>query len=171
MEKFLPEGLRLAFSSKKASSRYSTFYLSASYTLFLLLATQLSAIVIIMLCMGRPAKTKQPDYGVHLASLRNAASMSQQQLAERVGVRQATIAAWEHSPTPPRGEFLLPLSEALSVSIEELLNITPKKSARHRGPSSKLESLCEQAAKLPRRRQQRITRLLEAMIAEEAQAS
>ena len=121
--------------------------------------------------MGRPAKTKQPDYGVHLASLRNAASMSQQQLAERVGVRQATIAAWEHSPTPPRGEFLLPLSEALSVSIEELLNITPKKSARHRGPSSKLESLCEQAAKLPRRRQQRITRLLEAMIAEEAQAS
>ena len=121
--------------------------------------------------MGRPARTEQPEYGAHLASLRNAASLSQQQLADIVGVRQATVAAWERSPTPPRGEFLMPLSEALKVPLEELLKTGTKKAAKHRGPESKLESLISDITRLPKRRQQRITSVLEALIAEEAKAS
>ncbi|MFD2304864.1 helix-turn-helix transcriptional regulator [Roseibacillus ishigakijimensis] len=121
--------------------------------------------------MARPAKTQQPDYGAHLASLRHAASLSQQQVADLVGVRQATVAAWERSATPPRGEFLVPLSETLAVSLEVLLQADKRKSARHRGPASKLENLVAQATQLPRRRQQRIASLLEALIAEEAKAS
>ncbi len=39
--------------------------------------------------------------------------------------------------------------------------------ARHRGPSSKLEELVDQAAKLPKRRQGRIASVLEAIIAQE----
>ena len=121
--------------------------------------------------MGRPARTEQPEYGAHFAALRNAASLSQQQLADIVGVRQATVAAWERSPTPPRGEFLLPLSEALHVSLEELLKNGSKRTAKHRGPASKLESLVADITKLPKRRQQRITSVLEALVAEEAKAS
>jgi len=124
-----------------------------------------------MFDMGRPAKSEQPEYGSHLASLRKAAALSQQQLADIVGVRQATVAAWERSATPPRGEFLVALSEALGVSLEELLKSKGKKAARHRGPSSKLESLLEEVAKLPRRRQQRITSVLEAMLAQETAGS
>jgi len=121
-----------------------------------------------MIDMGRPAKTKQPEYGCHLASLRKAISLSQQQLADKVSVRQATVAAWERSATPPRGEFLVPLSHALGVSLEELLMTDLKKPARHRGPSSKLENLIDEVSKLPKRRQQRITSLLEAMVTQEA---
>lgn len=120
-----------------------------------------------MLSMARPAKSEQPEYGLHLASLRKAASLSQQQLADTVGVRQATVAAWERSATPPRGEFLVPLSEALGVSLEELLKTKARKAAKHRGPASKLEALVAEASKLPRRRQQRIASLLEAMISQE----
>ncbi len=118
--------------------------------------------------MGRPAKTDQPEYGCHLTALRKAASLSQQQLADIVGVRQATVAAWERSPTPPRGEFVVPVSEALGITLEELLNVTAKKTARHRGPSSKFESLIDEVAKLPKRRQQRITTLLQAMVSQES---
>lgn len=120
-----------------------------------------------MLDMGRPAKTAQPEYGAHLAKLRNASSLSQQQLADIIGVRQATVAAWERSPTPPRGEFLLPLSEALGVTLEQLLACGAK-SPNKRGPASKLDSLVSDIIRLPRRRQQRITRMIEALIAQEA---
>lgn len=121
--------------------------------------------------MGRPARTEQPEYGAHLAALRHAASLSQQQLADIVGVRQATVAAWERSDSPPRGEFLLPLSEALHVSLEELLKSGAKRTPKHRGPTSKLEALVADIARLPKRRQQRITGVLEALIAEEAKAA
>ena len=121
-----------------------------------------------MFDMGRPAKSEQPEYGCHLASLRKAFSISQQQLADMVGVRQATVAAWERSATPPRGEFLVPLSQALGTTLEELLQSSSKKTARHRGPSSKLETLIDEVGKLPKRRQQRITSLLEAMVAQES---
>lgn len=127
--------------------------------------------IVTMLDMGRPARTEQPEYGAHFAAIRNAASLSQQQLADIVGVRQATVAAWERSPTPPRGEFLIPLSEALKVPLEELLKTGIKKTAKHRGPASKLESLIDDIARLPKRRQQRITNVLEALVAEEAKAS
>lgn len=123
-----------------------------------------------MLDMGRPAKTAQPEYGAHLAKLRNAASLSQQQLADIVGVRQATVAAWERSPTPPRGEFLLPLSDALGVNLEQLLACNAK-SPNKRGPASKLDALVSDISKMPRRRQQRITRMIEALVAQEAEAS
>lgn len=156
---------------KIASSLILGFYPHKSYTLSLLPATQLYGIVVIMTSMARPAKTEQPDYGAHLASLRHTASLSQQQVADLVGVRQATVAAWERSATPPRGEFLVPLSETLGVSLEVLLRANEGKTAKHRGPASKLETLITEATQLPRRRQQRIASLLEAMIAEEAKAS
>jgi transcriptional regulator with XRE-family HTH domain len=156
---------------KNASSSDSSFYSNRSYTLSLLPASQLCGIIVTMHDMGRPAKNEQPEYGMHLAALRNAASLSQQQLANIIGVRQATVAAWERSPTPPRGEFLLPLSDALKVSIEELLKADAKRTAKHRGPASKLELLLSDITRLPKRRQQRITSLLEALITEEAKAS
>lgn len=117
--------------------------------------------------MGRPAKTPQPDYGRHLAELRNAASLSQAQLAEQLNVRQATVAAWERSERPPRGEFVVPLADALGVSLDTLLRKSGK-AARHRGPASRLEELLDQASQLPKRRQSRIAAVLEAVIAQES---
>ena len=123
--------------------------------------------------MGRPAKTPQPEYGKHLAALRNAANLSQQQLGEALGVRQATVAAWERSGRPPRGELLVPLADALGVSLDTLLR-GDESAPKHRGPASRLEELVEEVGRLPKRRQSRITSVLEAVVAQEtaeAQAS
>ena len=119
--------------------------------------------------MGRPAKTPQPAYGRHLAELRKAAGLSQQQLANRMEVRQSTVASWERSANPPKGEFIVPLAKLLKVSLDVLLQAEGGTSpARHRGPASNLETLVEQVSTLPRRRQQRIAGVLESLLAQEA---
>jgi transcriptional regulator with XRE-family HTH domain len=122
--------------------------------------------------MGRPAKTEAPAYGKHLASLRVAAALSQQQVADSVGVRQSTVATWERSSRPPKGDLLPLLAETLGVEISVLIQCKDSSAAkRHRGPASRLEKLVDEASKLPRRRQKRIADTLEALIQQEAQAS
>ena len=121
--------------------------------------------------MARPALSKPSVYGLHLATLRQAAGLTQQQLADAVGVKQSNIAFWERAAKPPRGEVLPALAKALGVSIDELLAVSASGQKPHRGPASRLEKLVEEATKLPRRRQQRIADTLEALIAQEAKAS
>lgn len=120
--------------------------------------------------MARPALTAPAAYGAHLASLRQAAGLTQQQLADAVGVKQSNIAFWERAAKPPRGEVLPALASALGVTIDQLLAVSPSNSNGRRGPASRLERLMEQAAQLPRRRQQRIADTLEALLAQEAKS-
>jgi transcriptional regulator with XRE-family HTH domain len=122
--------------------------------------------------MGRPAKTDAPAYGKFLADLRTASGLSQQQVAEKVGVRQSTVATWERSPRPPKGDLLPGLAKVLGVDLQTLIQCDELKTTTiRRGPISRFEKLVEEATKLPRRRQQRIADTLEALIAQEAKAS
>jgi transcriptional regulator with XRE-family HTH domain len=72
--------------------------------------------------MGRKLTKPRPKLGAHLMALRINAGWSQEELAQRVGVPQQTIAFWEQSDKPPRAEVLPQLAEALDVSIEALLS-------------------------------------------------
>ena len=122
-----------------------------------------------LLCspMGRTAKSQQPSYGKHLADLRKAANLTQSQLAKLAGVRQSNIAFWEHSEKPPRGEVLPLLAKALGVDVQTLL-MMPKQNSKHRGPASRLEKLVAEVTHLPRRKQQKIADILEALIDQDA---
>ena len=119
--------------------------------------------------MGRPAKSPQPAYGRHLASLRQAAGFSQQELADKIGTRQSTIASWERAAKPPKGEFLRILAKTLGVSADLLLQM--EQLQKHPGPASKIERLFHEVSSLPRRRQERIATVVQALLSEEAQAS
>jgi transcriptional regulator with XRE-family HTH domain len=122
--------------------------------------------------MGRPAKTEAPAYGTHLATLRATVGLSQQQVAEAVGVRQSTVATWERSARPPKGDILPALAKILGVDLQTLIQCDePKAAPNRRGPSSRFEKLMDEATKLPRRRQQRIADTLEALLAQESKAS
>jgi transcriptional regulator with XRE-family HTH domain len=121
-----------------------------------------------MSSMGRPSKSPQPAYGRHLAGLRKVAGLSQQRLAQTLGVRQSTVASWEQSPNPPKGEVLPALAAALKVSLDTLLGVqAAPRTARHRGPASQFEQILDKVNQLPRRRQQRIAKTLEALVAQE----
>lgn len=118
--------------------------------------------------MGRPAKTPRSQIGQHLVALREAAGLSQQQLAEAVGVQQSNIAFWERSPKPPRGEVLPQLAQALGVSIDELLNVQPvKRSKSQPGPEGRLQKVFDQVAKLPRRQQTKVAEFVEAFVSQQ----
>ena len=120
--------------------------------------------------MGRPAQTPRPAYGQHLAELREAVGLTQQQLAEKLGVPQSNITFWERSEKPPRGEVLPKLAAALNVSADQLLGLTPPK-PKKQAAKGRLQQVFEEASKLPRRQQQKIAEVVEALIAQHAKAA
>lgn len=117
---------------------------------------------------GRPTTRERTAFGQRLHTLREQAGLSQQQLAERLGLTQRAYAHWERNPVALRPEQLLSLADALNVSVDDLVgtNGTRKRGA---GPTGKMKKLFEAASRLPRSQQQKITALLEPFIAHHAQ--
>ncbi|WP_238364308.1 transcriptional regulator [Mesobacterium pallidum] len=60
-------------------------------------------------------------FGDRLAAARDAAKLSQAQLARRLGVRVSTLRGWEEDRTEPRANRLSMLAGFLNVSIVWLL--------------------------------------------------
>ncbi len=52
---------------------------------------------------------------------RIAAGLSQEQLAEKVGVSQGAVAQWESGVTHPSFKVLKPLAGALKITLDELV--------------------------------------------------
>ncbi|MGH8021011.1 MAG: helix-turn-helix domain-containing protein [Opitutaceae bacterium] len=117
--------------------------------------------------MGRPATKPRSDYGRHLVALREAAGITQQQLAAKLGVHHSNIAFWERATNPPRGEVLPKLAEALGVSADELLRVAPTKPKRA-APKGRLSDVFAQASKLPKRQQAKLAEFVQLFLAQNA---
>jgi hypothetical protein len=59
------------------------------------------------------------------------------------------------------------LAEALNVGVQALFLMDQSDPQKHRGPSSRFEKLLEEVSKLPRRKQQIIADVVEALITKE----
>jgi len=92
------------------------------------------------------------------------AGLSQQQLADKIGLTQRAYAYWERHPVALRPDQLLSLAQALNVSVDDLVGTNGTKK-RGTGPAGRMRQLFEAASRLPRSQQQKITALLEAFIA------
>ena len=116
---------------------------------------------------GRPAKKERTPFGQRLHALREQAGLSQQQLADRIGLTQRAYAYWERHPVALRPDQLLKVAEALNVSVEDLVgsNGTRKRGS---GPTGKMRQLFEAASRLPRNQQQKIAAIIEPFIAHHA---
>ena len=64
---------------------------------------------------------KNTQVGARIAALRKARGLTQEQLAERLHVTRQAVSSWETANSYPDVEMLAVLSEALEVSIEELI--------------------------------------------------
>lgn len=72
-----------------------------------------------------PTDWYSPDaatFGDRVAAARDAAGMSQQVLARRLGIRLATLRAWENDTSEPRANRLSILAGLLNVSMMWLIN-------------------------------------------------
>lgn len=104
-------------------------------------------------------------FGPHLAELRRAAGLSQNDLAAKLGEPQSNISFWERSDKPPRGAVLPDLAKALHVSVDNLLGVSKPKP---KPPIAKgrLQRVFESASKLPRRQQEKVAEFVEAFVAQ-----
>lgn len=110
---------------------------------------------------------ERPPLAQRLVALRQAAGLTQVQLAGQLGVAPSVIAFWELKGTPPRGEVLPGLAKAFGVSVDELLGVEPIKPKRQ-AAKGKLQSLFEAASKLPRRQQEKVIAVLEPFVSAHA---
>lgn len=115
-------------------------------------------------------KKDRPPLAQRLAELRQAAGLTQMQLADKLGVHHSNIAFWELSGTPPRGEVLPKMAHALGVSVDTLLGVTPPK-PKKQAAKGRLQLVFEAASKLPRRQQQKIAEVVEALVKQQADAN
>jgi len=110
-------------------------------------------------------RKERPPLGQRLTDLRQAAGLTQMQLAEKLAVHHSNIAFWELSGTPPRGEVLPSLAAALGVTIDDLLGAKPPK-PRRLPAKGRLQQVFEAASRLPRRQQDKIAEFVEAFVAQ-----
>jgi transcriptional regulator with XRE-family HTH domain len=67
-------------------------------------------------------RQRQRQLGNRIADLRRAAELSQEQLADRMGVERRTVQRYENAVTDPRYADLLLIAQALRVHVTDLLN-------------------------------------------------
>ena len=113
--------------------------------------------------MAGRLKRPRPKQGERLLRLRQAAGLTQEELAELIGESQSNIAFWEQSDKPPRSDILPKMAEALGVGVESLLdgNSRPE---RKGGPTGKVHKVFEEVSQLPRRQQEKIIEFVSAFV-------
>ena len=114
---------------------------------------------------GRPAKSKRSEFGARLHALREAAGLSQAQVAEKLGIAQPTYALWERRTTAISAAQLQKLAEILGVGVDALFVDAKVAKQRGSGPVGKAKALFERVSALPRERQKRILATVEDMLA------
>lgn len=81
-----------------------------------------SARLLIVASVKHPPDLTHAAFGARLRQLREARGLSQNSLAERVGVSQATISSWERGVGAPDVVELVRLAKALKMHPEVLID-------------------------------------------------
>jgi transcriptional regulator with XRE-family HTH domain len=118
---------------------------------------------------GRPATKDRTELGSRIAEARQTAGLTQQELADKLGVTQRVIAYWEREAVSIRADQIDALSSALKITADDLLGRKAAK-ARGAGPASKTRRLFEAVSKMPRHQQDKIVAILEPFVAQHMKA-
>jgi len=115
--------------------------------------------------MGRPSSKKRTALGSRITTARQAAGLTQLELATQTGVTQRVIAYWEREAVSLRADQLDALANALRVTADDLLGRTqPKTRTPAAGPIGKARRIFDAISKLPRHQQEKIFSILEPFI-------
>jgi transcriptional regulator with XRE-family HTH domain len=114
--------------------------------------------------MGRKLLKPRPKQAERLVALRKAKGLSQVELATLIGEPAANVAYWEKSAKPPRSDVLQKLADVLEVRIEDLLELDRTPTRRTNGPVGVVQRTFEKVRKLPRRQQQQVVQVVEALV-------
>ena len=118
-----------------------------------------------MTVMGRPTNRKRTKFGERLVAAREAAGLSQKDLADKLGISQRALSWWEREPVALKPEQMAALAEALNVSADYLLGRETKKK-RGSGPTGRAQKVFEAVSSLPRHQQKKIIDVVESFVAQ-----
>lgn len=117
--------------------------------------------------MARPTTKQATDFGTQLTEARNAAGLTQAQLAARLSVSQQMIDYYERRAKNPTADFIRKAAATLNVTVDQLLGHEVK-NGRKPGPPSKLHQKIDQVARLPRAKQQYVLQFLDQVLTSSA---
>jgi len=103
--------------------------------------------------------------GARIAQARKAQNLTQQQIADRLGIAQQTYAGYEVGHTRIPASMLPSLAQDLGATLDELMGQNENLRAKP-GPASKLQKQFDRISQLPRTKQRFVSEVLEAVIAQ-----
>lgn len=112
---------------------------------------------------GRPAKHPRTAFGERVFAAREAAGLSQAEVAEQLGLSQNAYAMWERRPVALRPEQIEQLAAALGVSVEVLFGKVALP-AKPPGPMGRAKKTFDALAALSRSEQARVLDLVEPLV-------
>lgn len=108
----------------------------------------------------RPPRKQKSQFSAKLMELRRTRGLTQQQLADALGVSRDIIGYYEAKAKNPTAKFIQKVSDFFNVPVDQLLN--GKHGHRSRpGRTSKLERQLELVRKLPKDQQKAISTVLD----------
>lgn len=75
-----------------------------------------------------------------LKAIRESAGLTQEELAEKIGVQRNTVWRWENNRATMKADMLQSIAKALNVDSEQIMNSDKDKSIIHTRQQSKRES-------------------------------
>lgn len=103
------------------------------------------------------------DLGVRIANARKARNLTQQQLADLLGIVQQSYAQYETGRARIQAAMLPKLAQYLGLTMDELMGLSTGTRVKP-GPSSKLELQIERLRQLPKAKQQLLIAMLDAAL-------
>jgi transcriptional regulator with XRE-family HTH domain len=119
---------------------------------------------------GRPSKHPRTPFGERLHAAREAAGLSQAQVAEKMGVAQNAYAMWERHPVALKPQQIEKLAVIVGVSVDFFFNKATSRRQRG-GPVGKARRIFEAVSKLPRHQQEKVIAILEPFVREHVSAN
>ncbi len=121
---------------------------------------------------GRPPTKDAPPFSRRLAALRRQKGLSQRELAERMQTTQKMVDYYERRAANPALEVIQKAAAALEVAPAQLIgdDAAPLKVSRKAGPTGKVQRVFEDVARLPRRQQEQIVKVVSALVTQYEQS-
>jgi transcriptional regulator with XRE-family HTH domain len=113
---------------------------------------------------GRPSKRPRSSFGARLVQARQQAGLTQQQLAEKLGLSQHTIAHWERAEVALRADQLKALTELLNVTADFLIGNESAPKRNGGGPVGRARRVFEAVTRMPRHQQNKVIDVVEAFV-------
>jgi len=104
--------------------------------------------------------------GQKVAQLRKEHGLTQQALAEQLGIAQQTLAHYEGARLRVPASMLPQLANILGQPVDELIGQSAKVARNKRGPIPKWQLQIEAVAKLPKARQKFVSEMLDTVLAQ-----